>query len=62
MSIASRVAQEKVEWAEIWYYQQLKLSTLLISQQLILTATENKAQLIDMICEQVKNRALSIPV
>ena len=38
-----------------------KLSTPLPSQQLVFTVTENKAQLIDMICEQVKNKALSIP-
>ena len=31
----------------------LKLSTSLPSQQLVLTVTENKAQLTDMICEQV---------
>ena len=39
----------------------LKLSTPLTSQQLVLTVTENKAQLIDKICEQAKNKALSIP-
>ena len=39
----------------------LKLSTPLPLQQLVLTVTENKAQLIDMICEQVKIKALSIP-
>ena len=41
--------------------QKLKLSTPLPSQQLVITITENKAQLINMICEQVKNKALSIP-
>ena len=39
----------------------LKFSTPLPSQQLVLTVTENEAQLIDMICEQVKNEALSTP-
>ena len=38
----------------------LKLSTPLPLQQLVLTITEKKAQLIDMINE-VKNKALSIP-
>ena len=39
----------------------LKLSTPLPSQQLVLTVTEKKTQLINLICEQVKNKALSIP-
>ena len=39
----------------------LKLSTPLPSQQTFLTVTENKVQLIDMICEQMKEKAMLIP-
>ena len=38
--------------------RKLKLSTPLLSQQLVLTVTENKAQ---PIYKQVKNKDLSIP-